>query len=134
MVFQPGITGNPKGRPKGSQSFVDRCKYICERYTHDDVLETIKDKKKLGKLPVFDSMIIKRLHEAITTDSYHSMNALLDRLIGKPKQTIEQEVTHNVVLERALKEVRELPAEDMLRIKAIIDGSTTEAEVLPPEG
>lgn len=92
MPFKKGVAANPKGRAPGYQDFIVRAKHLLGFYTIDEIQEIVTDAKKFGKLSVFDGMILRRVCEAIQPDGDKSMNSLLDRLLGKPSQTIEQKV------------------------------------------
>lgn len=92
MRYKKGQSGNPKGRVPGYQDFVVRAKYLLGLYTIEQIQEIVSDSKQFGKLSVFDGMILRRVNEAIMPDGDKSMNSLLDRLLGKPSQTIEQKV------------------------------------------
>lgn len=119
MVFKPGDVGNPKGRVPGRQSFVDRAKYLMENHTIESIQELAFDTKKFNKLSVYDGMIIRRIAEAIMADGDKSMNSLLDRLIGKPSQYIEQKIDQTVtVSHEERKKAAEEEANEMLRIAA----------------
>lgn len=92
MVFKKGEAANPKGRPPGYQDFIVRAKYLLGQYDIGQIKEFITDPTKFDRLSVFDGMIMRRVVEAISADGNQSMNSLLDRLLGKPSQTIEQKV------------------------------------------
>lgn len=89
---------NPSGRPPGYQSFVDRAKYLLDKYTIDEIYEIVEDRKRWGKLPVYDGMIMRRISEALTAGGDKPMNSLLDRLLGKPSQYVEQKIEQTVTL------------------------------------
>lgn len=92
MTFKPGQSGNPKGRPAGYQGFVDRARHWLESTTAEDIVELVADKKRLYKQSTFDAMILTRIAEAFSDNGRQSMNDLLDRVLGKPTQTIEQKL------------------------------------------
>lgn len=119
MVFQPNNNENPKGRPPGRQSFVDRARYLMENHTIESVQELACDTKKFNKLSVYDGMIVRRIFEAIMADGDKSMNSLLDRLLGKPSQHIKQEIDQTVTVSyEERKKAAEDEANEMHRIAA----------------
>ena len=128
--FVRGNNANPKGKKPGYQNFVDRAAFLASRYNLEETIAICKDPKKLGKLSVFDAMIMMRFYEASTSGGHKSMNSILDRLLGKPDQyvRVDQNNTHTVAIQSALKEARELEGDELLRIKNIIEGTATVIE------
>lgn len=125
MVFQQGEIANPKGRPSGYQSFNDRCKYLLGKYEVGQILEMEGDPAIWRKLPVIDAMILRRALEAIDKNGNNSMNSLLDRIMGKPAQTVAVSVKDEGI--GALQDERLLALEQSL---AQITGES--ALVIPP--
>lgn len=121
--FASGNVANPKGRKRGSQSFVDRAAYLAGKYNLEQTIEICRDKKKLGKLSVFDAMIMQRFYEASTTGGYKSMDSILDRLLGKPDQYVRNENTNtvNVTLQRAVEQLRDLDKDTILEMKRLLE-------------
>lgn len=101
MVFVKGQSGNPAGRQSGYQNFVDRCKYLMDQHDIGDIVSITKDWKRFKKLSPYDGMIMRRIVEAVDINGNGSMNSLLDRIIGKPVQPVEQktDVTITVALQ-----------------------------------
>jgi len=126
--FVKGQVANPKGRKPGYQNFVDRAAFLASRYSLEQTMAICKDPKALGKLSVFDAMIMQRFNEASQYGGCKSMDSILDRLLGKPDQFVRNETTStvNVVLQNAMKELRESSHEDIMRIKQIIEGSAVD--------
>lgn len=93
MTFQKGVSGNPNGASglvDGYQRYGDRAKYLLGLYSVEGILELMADRKKFGKLPVKDGMIIKQLAESIAgSDARLERESLLDRIEGKAAQTID---------------------------------------------
>lgn len=87
---------NPKGRPPGYQSFVERAKYLLDQHTIESVKEFTLDERKFNKLSVYDGMIMRRIVEAVSDNGKGSMDSLLDRLLGKPPQYIETKVDASI--------------------------------------
>lgn len=81
--FQKGVSGNPNGRPKGSLSFRSIIEAIAE-----DQNASEKERNKV--------LVVKRLFEIATSktakdaDALNAITEIIDRIDGKPKQTIEQ--------------------------------------------
>ncbi len=92
MTFKKGEVTNPKGRPPGYQSFVDRAKYWLESHTAEEIIKLMETPEKAKKLGAYDYMILHRIVEAFTIGGRQSMDGLLDRLLGKPQQTVKQEI------------------------------------------
>ena len=50
MPFQPGVSGNPKGRPKGSKNALPRFnQLILSKFSEDDVYEVLKSVHEQAK-------------------------------------------------------------------------------------
>lgn len=93
--FQPGQSGNPDGRPKlpddlrhlieatGQQVKRD----ICEVY--NTKLETIRSLQSREDLSAGLAMLAACMVNAIATGDNRIMATFLDRIIGKPKETVE---------------------------------------------
>ena len=91
--FQPGISGNPAGRPAtGFQSFKDRLCYWLETKSIDDIEKLVLKKSEWRKLPAIDGIVVRRIHAALQHEGSGADFALvLDRLLGKPAQAITGE-------------------------------------------
>ena len=118
-----GQSGNPKGRKPAFQDYKLRVESLVTRYTFEQIIAIGKDSTKIGKLPGIDGLIMQRLYEATQLGGRNSLNDLLDRVLGKPAQYIEQKNTNTVtvVMQNAVKELRDLSANDLLAMKQIID-------------
>ena len=93
MSFKKGTSGNPSGRPSGQQAFIDRARPFIEDYTIDGLVTLARDKERLGKLCVFDGMIVMRLVAALSKGGGRDMDSILDRVFGKSTQRIEAQET-----------------------------------------
>lgn len=83
MVFAPGVSGNPAGKPKGTKHFSTLFK------------ELLQEKIKLTdgtEITMLKAMGMAMAKKAIKGD-VAAFNAVSDRLDGKPKQEVEMEVT-----------------------------------------
>lgn len=120
MVFKPGNNANPTGRPPGNQSFVDRAKFLMEKHTIESIIEYVDDESKFRKLSVYDGLIMRRIAEAVSMGGGKSMNSLLDRILGKPAQYIEQKIDQTItVSHEERKKVAEEEADEMHRVAAL---------------
>lgn len=139
MTFQPGVSGNPNGKPTGSGDFIARLHHWTKTHDIEEIEKIYKNKAKFNKLPVIDGLCCVRLYEAIQQRGGQTMENLFDRLIGKPTQhttldarvLAQVQVTHS---ERKLEATRE--AEVMLDVisgKVVLPIQTAiREELLPP--
>lgn len=87
--FQPGQSGNPKGRPKGARSFKsvirDISELVAEKTVHNkEMIELLE--KHLGHKPSNrELMIYAQSAKALAGDT-RAFTALADREEGKPAQ------------------------------------------------
>jgi len=75
-LFQPGVSGNPAGRPVGSRSFTTKVK---------EALEKIADGKDYTYEEAFIKAIMKK---AIVDQDTSMMRTVWEQLDGKPLQRI----------------------------------------------
>jgi len=81
--FKKGQSGNPAGRPKGSRNYRTLFR---EAYKH------IAKDLRLGKDP--DALLVEILKRGIQKalkGNYQFYKDIIDRLYGRPRQTIETE-------------------------------------------
>ena len=115
---------------------MDRCRYLCENYDIGQVREIVTNKAKFQKISPYDGIILMRLYEAFEAGGKDSASMLLDRLLGKPKQEITQEVNVNMTLQSAVQEVRQLDAASLKQISALLEQNVVEGvytEIEPSE-
>ena len=87
MPFKKGQSGNPKGRPKDGESWAGMLSKICEEdLTHNG--------KKITKK---EAICRKLISEAAKGEQW-AINALMDRIDGKPKQVVDQKNTNVSVI------------------------------------
>lgn len=92
-----GQSGNPAGRPAtGFQGFKDRLAWWMESKTIGEIKKLVSNPKKWDKLVSADAMVARRIYEACGPDGTGDFIAILDRLLGKPTQTTELNVTHGL--------------------------------------
>jgi len=92
--------GMPSPNPKGGGKKLFEAVALQELSAHygkmpgNELLALEADKKRWGRLSVFEQMVVTRLLETYRRDSEGRLNfsEVMDRLIGKPKQSIESEV------------------------------------------
>jgi len=97
---------NPTGKNghlKGYQPYGKRALYYLERYTMDELRALVKDRAAMGRLSVYDNMILNNLADATASGMFRGQERerLLSRIEGQPKAVIEldaavatQEVPH----------------------------------------
>lgn len=88
--FKPGVSGNPKGRPKKEYCLTDILK---EQGNWEDV-DTDN-----GKITRKDA-IAKKLWDMAMNDDVVALKYLFDRLDGKPLQQIEAHVDSDITISR----------------------------------
>lgn len=96
--FKPGNKLNPGGKVEGVFSH-DALKVIATHYIQaipfDKLLELLDDTTARGKLSTAHNLVLTRIGEALRKDSEGRLNfaEVMDRLIGKPKQSLETHIT-----------------------------------------
>ena len=89
VPFGPGNRANPGGRPKGLERRFREC---VEGMTAPD--PTAKDKKTAPQIPAFEAIVKQAVLDAVAGDKY-ARDFIADRLMGKPKQTVDARITDN---------------------------------------
>jgi hypothetical protein len=101
--WQSGQSGNPNGRKKGVPNTATRLKKLLEIVQHADNPVT-GEKEEMTVAEQMDYAIISK---ALKGD-VKAYNELLNRLEGKPKETLDQKVTVN-------------PAREILRASGLLE-------------
>jgi hypothetical protein len=78
MVWQKGESGNPNGRPPKGKSFADVLNKILD--------EDIKGREGVDRRQALMEKLVKAAYEG----EPWAMNAIMDRIDGKPRQSIDQ--------------------------------------------
>lgn len=87
-LFQKGVSGNPNGRPKGSENFSTKWRAFVEKVA-----------KQNGMTPnEIDEQLLAVGFKKAKEGDYNFYRDLHDRVYGKPLQTIEQEVTQKTYI------------------------------------
>jgi hypothetical protein len=95
--FKKGESGNPAGRPKGSRNY---------KTLFREAYVAIAKDLRLGKDP--DALLVEILKRGIKEalkGNYPFYKDIMDRLYGKPKQTIETEEEKKLLILADEKEV-----------------------------
>lgn len=88
---------NPGGRVVGGfthSALMAIASDYLQTMTGREILALEADEKRFGKLTMVHQLVVRRITEAMRKDSEGRLNfaEVMDRLIGKPKQSIESEV------------------------------------------
>src|SRR3990167_10428687 len=75
--FQPGVSGNPNGRPKGTKSFTTKVKEALEKIGEGNAM------------PYEEALIKKILHKAIVEGDPQMIKLMWNYIDGMPSQSIE---------------------------------------------
>tara|TARA_R110002096_G_scaffold268996_1_gene462783 strand:+ start:73 stop:426 length:354 start_codon:yes stop_codon:yes gene_type:complete len=96
--FKKGQSGNPKGRPKKwvstlrdsgyKMSEVRDCILVMMAMTMDE----LKDAFENPNATALEKTVAGAIRKSITKGSLYSMETLMDRVFGKPRETIDSQV------------------------------------------
>lgn len=114
IPYKKGQSGNPNGRPKKIENvlkdvFLSEYNVKLSKSQTEEIIKNILSKSKselveLAKnddLPFWISMIAKKATRDYERGSIHLLELLFDRVYGKPKETVDQNIeakTINVTL------------------------------------
>lgn len=114
IPYKKGESGNPNGRPKKIENvlkdvFLSEYNVKLSKSQTEEIIKNILSKSKselveLAKnddLPFWISMIAKKATRDYERGSIHLLELLFDRVYGKPKETVDQNIeakTINVTL------------------------------------
>jgi hypothetical protein len=107
--FEKGRSGNPAGRPRKYVSLLKEQGYKmsevndCIQVMLSMTVEELADTFKNPKATVLEKTIAAAIKKSIEKGSLYSIETLLTRVYGKPKETVDlnaEIVRHEVVLTR----------------------------------
>ena len=111
--FMPFEVGNDLGGRKASvwASQADVSDALLRKYTPEEIIALAGDTKRMSKeLSSFQAIIIIQLANALSArdnnDNALERERLLDRVVGKPLQKVEQKISVSIETENALLEGR----------------------------
>lgn len=99
--FKLGESGNPNGRPRKYVSLLKEQGYKmsevndCIQVMMSMTLEELKDVWDNPKATVLEKTIASAIKKSIEKGSLYSIETLLSRVFGKPKETSDQNITLN---------------------------------------
>ena len=98
IPFKKGKSGNPKGRPKKWVSTLKDSGYKMSE-VRDCILvmmamnmEELKDAFENPNATALEKTVAGAIRKSITKGTLYSMETLMDRVFGKPKETIDSHV------------------------------------------
>lgn len=111
--FKPGQSGNPSGGPKTPEEIKKLRKLSAKQFkeigemvvlgTWDELKVIAKDDKQ--------SVLKRKLAQAIIEEKYNAFDEILNRIIGKVKESVEIAIPKPTIIRRPNGEVVELGAE-----------------------
>lgn len=116
--FKKGQSGNPSGRPKMPRELLEakrltQAKFIelTNKYLHK-TKEEIAASAKDPATPALEIMIASIIGRAITQGDHQRLNFILDRMVGKVADKVEQHVVNHDSVESLLEEWDRLDASE----------------------
>ena len=98
IPFKKGQSGNPKGRPKKWVSTLTDSGYKMSE-VRDCILammamnmEELQDAFENTNATALEKTVAGAIRKSITKGSLYSMETLMDRVFGKPKETVDSHV------------------------------------------
>jgi hypothetical protein len=87
--FEPGQSGNPSGRPKGTKNPSTILKEMLE-----EELEVVIDGVKVKK--TFKDLIVRKLIKKANDGDLRAIQEIFDRVEGKAKQEIQHDINTGI--------------------------------------
>lgn len=97
MPFQPGNNANPLGGKAAGMFTPWALQAIGQKYLEysvDDIKALWRNKRALNKLPTAHGIVIARLIVALEKGGGAEFDRVLDRMVGKAVQTVNQQNTN----------------------------------------
>jgi len=104
IPFQKGQSGNPNGRPRKyvstlresgyKLSEINDCIQVMMAMTVDELKEAFENKNAT----VLEKTIAAAIKKSIEKGSLYSIETLLSRVYGKPKESVDMEMSGEVVV------------------------------------
>ena len=98
IKYKKGKSGNPKGRPKKwvstlkdsgyKMSEVRDCILVMMAMTMDELKDAFENKNATA----LEKTVAGAIRKSITKGSLYSMETLMDRVFGKPRETVDSQV------------------------------------------
>lgn len=104
-LFQPGQSGNPKGRPPDEDCWAGAIKKVMDSTEVNIVLTNEEGKEKryhaISKKGTIKNAIIGMMTAKALNGDLKATDMIMDRLEGKPSQHVKVDgLDHNVLLEK----------------------------------
>jgi hypothetical protein len=103
--FKPGESGNPNGRPRKYTSLLKEQGYSlsevndCIQVLMSMTIEELKEVWDNPKATVLEKTIAAAIRKSIEKGSLYSIETLLTRVFGKPKEQTETSGTQKITVE-----------------------------------